>query len=661
MLFNRINYEPMDEKESKKAYDQFVRIIGLPKKDQKRGLSFEQTCTLLHKTKRDSWIRKPIHEYWNTMFGELMNNGKPRMHVSNKTFLERFLHNKQGEDDATLADVNDLFKRLNEVELPRVADGRLPKDNERICRDRFEVYLLSEDNDAFDPRMEAYKGDTMNRPISEYWINSSHNTYLTGDQLTSESSIDMYSNILHRGCKCLELDCWDGGYGNDGEPVPIVYHGHTITSKILYKDIIKAIKIYVTFNPDTFPLILSYENHCAIPFQEVMAAQLVEILGKSLYIPTEESLKGRLPSPSDLRGMVVIKGRRPVELDDLDDKRSELGAPSTIDTSTSSLMNTTGSSVQKGAPTNVCPALARLTLLHGTKFVNWEQSLDSLKHYMHSFSETKFQKLSKKSDCSKWVMYNRGHMSRTYPAGARIDSSNYSPMVPWALGCQLVALNLQTVDAYVSLNDGKFRENGGCGYVLKPDNLVEHFGHLTEYNRECRTPTKLYLKVVRGSCLPKPNGLLTGDCTKPYVKVTVFDVRNGNKEILPKSQQTEPALSGFYPVWQSDEFVFKIENYETAMVQMNVYNKNTTAATVLREEPIASSSIPIRCLRQGLRSVKLFDNSNTRTGAFNFASLLIDVKKKKARYDDSSTIVGSLFPSAIRETPKDRQSTMAEI
>ena len=98
-------------------------------------------------------------------------------------------------------------------------------DPGRIDRDRFEFYLLGEDNDAFDPRRESFKENSMHRPISEYWINSSHNTYLTGDQLASNSSIDMYSTALYRGCKCLELDVWDGGYSTNGDPVPVVWHG----------------------------------------------------------------------------------------------------------------------------------------------------------------------------------------------------------------------------------------------------------------------------------------------------------------------------------------------------------------------------------------------------------------------------------------------------
>lgn len=70
----------------------------------------------------------------------------------------------------------------------------------------FLQYMTSEDAAITRP----WKGSDLSWPLSNYFISSSHNTYLTGNQLYSDSTTDAYTNVLLRGCRCVEIDVWDG-------------------------------------------------------------------------------------------------------------------------------------------------------------------------------------------------------------------------------------------------------------------------------------------------------------------------------------------------------------------------------------------------------------------------------------------------------------------
>ncbi|XP_038678314.1 1-phosphatidylinositol 4,5-bisphosphate phosphodiesterase eta-2a isoform X4 [Scyliorhinus canicula] len=170
--------------------------------------------------------------------------------------------------------------------------------------DGFTNYMRSPAGDIFNP--EHYKvNQDMTQPMSDYYIASSHNTYLMGDQLMSQSRVDMYAWVLQTGCRCVEVDCWDGP---DGEP--IVHHGYTLTSKILFRDVIETINKYA-FAKSEYPVILSVENHCSVPQQKKMAQGLCEILGDKLDVTSvhEEDMT-QLPSPESLKGKILVKGKK---------------------------------------------------------------------------------------------------------------------------------------------------------------------------------------------------------------------------------------------------------------------------------------------------------------------------------------------------------------
>ncbi|XP_017161156.1 1-phosphatidylinositol 4,5-bisphosphate phosphodiesterase eta-2a isoform X1 [Poecilia reticulata] len=170
--------------------------------------------------------------------------------------------------------------------------------------DGFTNYMRSPAGDIFNPEHYNVNQD-MTQPLCNYFIASSHNTYLMGDQLMSQSRVDMYAWVLQAGCRCVEVDCWDG---QDGEP--IVHHGYTLTSKILFKDVIETINKYAFIKTD-YPVILSIENHCSVPQQKKMAQYLVEILGDKLDVSSVKAGEsGRLPSPESLRGKILVKGKK---------------------------------------------------------------------------------------------------------------------------------------------------------------------------------------------------------------------------------------------------------------------------------------------------------------------------------------------------------------
>ncbi|TKS86052.1 1-phosphatidylinositol 4,5-bisphosphate phosphodiesterase beta-2 [Collichthys lucidus] len=81
----------------------------------------------------------------------------------------------------------------------------------------------------------------------------------------------------------------------------------------------------------------------------------------------------------------------------------------------------------------------------------------------------------------------------------RVDSSNFMPQLFWNAGCQLVALNYQTIDLSMQLNLFMFEYNGRSGYRLKPEFMRrpdKHFDPFTENTVDGIVANTLCVKMM---------------------------------------------------------------------------------------------------------------------------------------------------------------------
>ncbi|CAH1370920.1 hypothetical protein MTP99_012413 [Tenebrio molitor] len=506
-------------------------------------------------------------------------------------------------------------KRASEIIATYEQDEAANAAN-RLTKDGLIRYLMSDENaPVFLDRLDIYMD--MDQPLCAYYINSSHNTYLSGRQFGGKSSVEMYRQVLLAGCRCVELDCWDGR-GEDEEP--IITHGRAMCTDILFKDVIYAIRD-TAFVTSDYPVILSFENHCCKTQQYKLAKYCDEILGDLLLREPLEDFALEpgipLPPPSALKRKILIKNKRlkpEVEKQELelfrqgefviDDEEREDASASADVTIETPAADPTGEDIvapviqYTGSTTNVHPWLSSMVnYAQPVKFQSFDYAEErNIHHNMSSFSEPAGLNYLK-CQAIEFVNYNKRQMSRIYPSGARANSSNYMPQVFWNAGCQMVSLNFQTSDLPMQLNQGKFEYNGNCGYLLKPDFMRRHdrtFDPFAESPVDGVIAAQCSVQVIAGQ-------FLSDKKVGTYVEVDMYGLPTDT--IRREFRTRMVPANGLNPVYNEEPFLFrKVVLPDLAVLRFGVYDENNRL--------LGQRILPLDGLQAGYRHISLRTEAN---------------------------------------------------
>ncbi|KFP68777.1 1-phosphatidylinositol 4,5-bisphosphate phosphodiesterase zeta-1, partial [Cariama cristata] len=549
-------------------------------------------------------------------FHELFRTYSPDSKILTDNQLTDFLKRGQFETEASETAALEIILKYEPIEEVR--------KRRHMSFEGFVRYLSSEDCSIFKRDHRTVYQD-MNRPLCDYFISSSHNTYLISDQLIGPSHLWGYTSALLKGCRCLEIDCWDGSNNE-----PVVYHGHTLTSKIPFRSVIQVINKYA-FVASDYPVVLSLENHCSPKQQDVMAECLETILGDKLLSSTiGDTVVTQLPSPEALKFKILVKNKKVGTIEESmlrrdHDRHGETGELSEFENMTDEdeldektplhpksprlkrkserRLSTPPRKKAKVKKTKVSIALSDLVIYtKSEKFVSFEHSLANQKCYENnSIGEVRARKFVKHS-ARQFVSHTSRFITRIYPKGTRMNSSNYNPQDFWNVGCQMVALNFQTPGVQMELQNGKFLDNGGCGYILKPEFLRNHNSMFTPYDVGSYSKQMcLSITLISGHQLP-PSNLSKTNKADPFVQIEIYGV----PEDQVKKKSSVIKSNALNPRWD-EIFTFTIQVPELALIRFCVEDEISLVAN----EFLGQFTLPLLSLNKGYRKVPLFSKDGT--------------------------------------------------
>ncbi|WCJ41095.1 Phosphoinositide phospholipase C 4 [Euphorbia peplus] len=502
--------------------------------------------------------------------------------------LRRFLIEIQKQDNVTTEEVQSIYDHFHDQKGLNLAG--------------FIKYIFSDINPPIDLKRGVHQD--MSAPLSHYFIWTGHNSYLTGNQLSSDCSDVPIIEALQKGVRVIELDIWPNSDKTDVE----VLHGRTLTTPVDLIKCLRSIKEHA-FTASDYPVVITLEDHLTPDLQAKVAEMVTQTFGDILFCPGSERFKD-FPSPESLKKRVMISTKPPKEyLEDKDVKDGGGDGKACEGVVQADPMNELDDSSDDEEDIDAgniksrrirAPEYKLLIAIHAGKpkgGLDMCLKVDPQKVRRLSLSEAQLEDAAETYG-KEIVRFTQRNILRVYPKGTRVDSSNYNPLVGWMHGAQMVAFNMQGHGKSLRLMEGMFKANGGCGYVKKPSFLLESGsqGEVFDPRAELPAKTTLKVKVYMGEGWRK-------DCdsfdvfSSPdfYVRVRIAGVPADEA-----AKKTETVTNSWTPVW-NEEFEFPLTVPELALlyVQVDEYDMSE------KDDFGGQTCFPVWELRRGIRAIQL--------------------------------------------------------
>ncbi|XP_059063723.1 phosphoinositide phospholipase C 2 isoform X3 [Cryptomeria japonica] len=511
------------------------------------------------------------------LFQNFSENG-----VMSVTHLQKFLGEVQGEAEASELDAQMTIDAQKPIDVHRLRSFFTVTVSQRgLDLDAFLRYLFNDDRNL--PVRSNEVHHDMTAPLSHYFIYTGHNSYLTGNQLSSDCSDAPIIKALKKGVRVIELDIWP----NSSKDNILVLHGRTLTTPVDFKKCLDSIKMHA-FDASPYPVIITLEDHLTKDLQAKAAELIIETFGELLYYPKDSEDLEEFPTPESLKRRIIISTKPPKEYsdsktaeikangdklkqktpdeepwgDEIPDYRgnvpSEGKGPNGLEPVAED-SDDDEETLQRNPDKDAAPEYKRLITIRAGKpkggSLKDAIKVDEKQVRRVSLSEPQLEKAAS-SHSSHLVRFTQKNILRVYPKGTRVDSSNYNPLIAWFHGAQMVALNMQ-IKIYM-----------GDGWTQ--DFKKTHF--------DTYSPPDFYTRV--------------GIAGVPA------------DTVMKKTQTIE---DNWTPHW-NEEFEFPLTVPELALLRVEVHEYDMSE----KDDFGGQTCLPVAELKKGIRTLPLYDKKGEK-------------------------------------------------